>query len=219
MWTRFLILAGLIFLDIVPTNAQTLINIDFGAHANPFLSLKTGKAVTGLTDTDYWNLYSRDGVNGEFLTSSQLLNLKLSDGTPTEADLFVSGAPGAWYTLNPDPMFQSYLYPGNPNISINLSDLSAGIYDVYVYAHGQTPAENSAIVLSSGTQVFQAKSTSNAADWDAHGWREDNQYVLFRNIPVTNALCALPEHSSNERFIDSHQTRFSGTSSHQWHPD
>ncbi|MGZ8920731.1 MAG: hypothetical protein ACXW3L_07095, partial [Limisphaerales bacterium] len=100
-----------------------MINIDFGAHTNPAFSIKTGKAAAGLSDQDYWNLYSRDGANGEFLSSSQLLNLKLSDGTVTEADLYVTGAPGAWYTLNPDPMFQSYLYPGDPNIGIILTNL------------------------------------------------------------------------------------------------
>jgi hypothetical protein len=164
--------------------AQRLFNIDFGAHANPFFSIKTGKAAVGLSDSDFWNLYSRDGANGEYLSFSELLNLKLSDGIATDADLYVSGAPGAWYTFNPDPMFESYLYPGNPNINITLTNLPPAIFDVYVYAHGQPAAENSVIEIYSPLLFQGEKATSIAANWDSLGWVEGNQFVLFTNVGV-----------------------------------
>jgi hypothetical protein len=164
---------------------RNLINIDFGAHANPVFSIKTGLAATGLTESDYWNLYSRDGPGGTFLDNSQLLNLRLSDGAVTETDLFVRNAGGAWYTLNSDPMFESYLYPlgGDPNIDLLLTNVPAGTYDIYVYAHGQPAGENAVIQIQNGS-LFSSKSTSAASNWDAPGWNEGGEYVVFRNIPL-----------------------------------
>ena len=184
MCERLLITAGLLFLSTFSANAQRLINIDFGAHTNPAFSVKTGTAATGLTPADYWNLYSRDGAYGTFLNESQLLNLKLSDGTLTDADLFVTNAPGAWYTLNTDAMFRSYLYPGSPNIDIHLANVPSGTYDIYVYAHGQPPTENSVIELLSPAIARSSKSTSTDQNWDALGWREGQQFVVFRSVPV-----------------------------------
>ncbi|HEX7859480.1 MAG TPA: immunoglobulin domain-containing protein [Verrucomicrobiae bacterium] len=182
MWTRVLTL-GLVFCAL-NINAQRLINVDFGAHTNPAFTTKTGQAATGLSNADFWNLYSRDGANGETLSSSQLLNLKLSTGAATDADLFVSGAPGAWYVPNPDAMFQSYLYPGDPNIQITFSNVPPATYDIYVYAHGEPASENSVIEVSSGGAPFGQKSTSSAANWDQPGWVEDNEYVVFRDVEI-----------------------------------
>lgn len=187
MRKRLLFTSGLLLVSMLLSHAERLINVDFGAHTNPAFSVKTGRAATGLTDTDYWNLYSRDGAGGSFLSESHLLNLKLSDGSTTDADLFVTNAPGAWFTLNPDPMFESYLYPGNPNIDMHLVNVPTAVYDIYIYAHGQPAQENSVLEVIAGGVTYPAKATSTAANWDALGWREDQQYVVFRNVPVSSS--------------------------------
>jgi hypothetical protein len=115
---------------------QKLINIDYGAHLNPVFSTKIGPAAAGISPADYWNLYSRDG-NGGYLVNGTLNNLSWSDKTSSGANLQVQNAPGAWYTLNPDPMFQSYLYPNqSESITSFLTQLPGGSFDLYVYAHG-----------------------------------------------------------------------------------
>src|SRR5205085_2594787 len=98
-------------IEIKPAGHLDLLNIDFGAHLNPNFSRKTGFAAVGNSPDDLWNLYSRDGGNGQWLANNELSNLKWSDGRLSSIHLAVQNAGGAWYTENSDPMFQSYLYP------------------------------------------------------------------------------------------------------------
>ncbi len=172
---------------LVPSNrGQKLLNIDYGSAQNPVFSVKTGLAATGLSASDYWNLYSRDDGNGGFRTGGTLPNLLWSDQSPSGANLSVQNASGAWYTLNGDPMFQSYLYPGTRQgpITSVLTQLPAEAFDLYVYAHGQPPNENAIIEVLVAGQSVGAKSTSSAEDWDAVGWGENRQFVIFRSLSV-----------------------------------
>ncbi len=116
--------------------ATDLINIDYTAHLNPNFSVKTGPAAVGLSPADYWNVYSRDVSSAfDWRANGTVQNLKFSDGTDSGANLEVSNAIGAWYTLNSDPMYQSYLYPFNDQpIVSQFTSLPPGTYDVYVYA-------------------------------------------------------------------------------------
>jgi sugar lactone lactonase YvrE len=166
--------------------AQRLLNLDYGAHQNPNFGIKTGPAAVGLASSDFWNLYSRDndGYGGVHI-NGVLNNLQWSDKTPTSTVLEVNNAGGAWYTLNSDPMFLSYLYPGHgETITSTFTHLPAGPFDLYVYAHGQPPEENAVIEVRLGATSLGSKATSSATDWDAGGWGEDRQFVVFRNLTV-----------------------------------
>jgi hypothetical protein len=166
--------------------AVDLINIDYTAHLNPFFASKTGPAVVGNTVADQWNVYSRD-VSSPFdwRTDGTLSPLLYSDGANSGASLAVFNAPGAWYTLSPEPMYMTYLYPFNGgSITSQFSDIPAGTYDIYVYAHGQPSAENGVLTLSIGATGFGTLSTSPDASLDTPGFTEGFEYVVYRNIPV-----------------------------------
>src|SRR5678815_3630663 len=92
------------------SHALPLINVDYTAHLNPFLFSKTGTAVVGNNASDYWNVYSRDVTSEwDWRANGVISDLKYSDGTSSGAQLAVFNAMGAWYTSNPDPMYDSYL--------------------------------------------------------------------------------------------------------------
>ncbi len=183
---RSLVVVVFLFLSL-HGRAQELINIDFGAHLNPVFSVKRGPAAVGFGSEDYWNLYSRDGTNEfDWLANSSLTNLKTATGLATGANLSVSNAAGAWFTSSADPMFQSYLYPlgRTGDIRAELQNLPAGVYDIYVYAHGSPDSENAAVELASGNTTYGTKATSAAGGWEKPEWAEDKQYVVFRNVSV-----------------------------------
>jgi hypothetical protein len=171
---------------IISAQAVTLINVDYTAHLNPNLSMKTGPAVVGNSPTDYWNIYSRDvSSQWDWRTDGVVENLKYSDGSNSGANLAVFNAPGAWYTVNPDPMYDSYLYPFNSNpIVSEFTNLPPGTYDLYVYAHGQPSTENAILSLWNGATSYGDKSTSANPAADEPGWTEGFEYVLFQNIII-----------------------------------
>ena len=86
------VLNGIQLLKKPQTPTTELINVDFGAHQNPAARQKTGLAAVGQTETDYWNLYSRDDGNGGFLSFGILENLITADGRVTDAGLTVAVA-------------------------------------------------------------------------------------------------------------------------------
>src|SRR5258706_11974168 len=110
--------------------AQTLINVDLGGGT---ATTKVGTAGTGLSASDFWNFYTRDDGQGGWLTLGALSNLKRSDGSTTTAGLVVANAPGYWGNGSSDPMFAGYIYPFGGNATLDVTNLSAGSYDFYLY--------------------------------------------------------------------------------------
>ena len=166
-------------------HGQSLLNIDFCAHLNWSFTNKVGPAAVGLGASDFWNLYSRDDGNGGFLSAGTVSNLKWADGSASPVDLAVSNAPGMWPSGSADPMMQSYLYPlGAGDLAVTLSEIPAGTYDLYFYAHGQPGAENGVIEVNSGGTPYGTKSTTTSAEWNTPEWEEGRQYVHFGNIAV-----------------------------------
>src|SRR5580765_4403921 len=109
--------------------SQVLINVDFGVGQT---SLKTGFAATGQSNTDYWNLYSRDDGQGGFRTFGAINDLLLADGSPSQVDITVANAPGAWGTGSSDPLLYAYLYPFNGgNITVTVTGVPEGRYDLF----------------------------------------------------------------------------------------
>jgi len=114
--------------------------------------------------------------------------MKWADGTVCPAVLQVDNAAGAWFTDSADPMFQLYLYPlsRQGNVALNLMGVPEGPYDVYVYAHGRTDAENAAVTISSGGITLGPKRTSADPGWNTTNWQNGVQFVLFTNVPVAS---------------------------------
>ncbi len=182
---------------IVSTNTLSLLDVQFCALGNPgtLKVLKTGFAAIGQTANDFWNAYSRDGADGSFLTYGVLNNLELVDGTPTSIGMTVANAPGAWSNGSSDPMYATYLYPfDGGNITVTLSNLNAGTYDVYVYGHGSDQNGvypdnnmNGVYQLSAGGVDYGTQTTSTSGTgWSSPTWQEGQQYVVFRGVTVYN---------------------------------
>jgi len=163
-----------------------LLNVDFGSHLNPFFTPGAGVAAVGFSNNDFWNLYSRDDEFGNWRDTGALQDLKLADQTLTPADLTVSNAAGAWNTLVPNGMMESYLYPLSRvgDITAQFTDLRKGVYDVYVYAHGYPPEENAVVTLSVDGVIMGTETTSSEPGWELPMWTEGGQFVVFRGVPL-----------------------------------
>ncbi len=183
-WILALMLGGMLHWN---ADGAHLINVNFTAHLNASFTPKTGQAAIGQTGSDVWNVYSRDDGFGGFLWGGSLSNLKAADGSTTSVDLEVDNAAGAWVSGSTDPMMRSYLYPlsSDPNISIQIQQLPAGMYSFHVYAHGLTAAEYGVIGLQTSSMNHGSKTTANLDDWASGAWVEGRQFVVFRDVTVS----------------------------------
>ncbi|EEF60300.1 beta strand repeat-containing protein [Pedosphaera parvula] len=181
-----------------PTPGLNLIDVDFNAGT---ASAEVGFAAIGQTTNDYWNLYSRDDGHGGYLAFGGVGNLKFADGSLSGAGLTVANAPGAWGNGASDAMYQGYLYPfDGGNIVVNVTNLDAGNYEIYLYGHGAADNQNSTYSLSVGGASYGSQTTAQSG-WNSAAWQEGVQYVVFHNVAVTNAGAAVqvivsPEASS-----------------------
>ncbi len=158
-----------------PTGRR-LINVDFGASDRG----KTGLAATGLTPTDFWNVYSRDDEFGRWKTFGWLQSLKYSDRTVSPAGLTIDNAPGAWGNGSSDPMYVDYLYPFNGgNVTVLVTNLPPGTYDFYIYSHDGNHQ------FSSGMVNYGVQTTRDEAPANSPAWQKGRQYALFPAVPVT----------------------------------
>jgi type II secretory pathway pseudopilin PulG len=176
---------------VVPSaSAQTLINVDFGVGQ---ASGKSGFAGTGLATNDHWNLYShyapRFVPGTELKPHGWLAGLKLSDGAETGVALAVTNAPGVWGNASGDKMFDTYLFAMNGgNVTVTITGLTPGRYHFHCYGHAHpdvTGEQNSVFTVHSGTNTFGPLTAVGAAGWKATlPWRENQQFVVFRDVPV-----------------------------------
>ncbi|MDX1953336.1 MAG: LamG-like jellyroll fold domain-containing protein [Verrucomicrobiota bacterium] len=183
------LLAGLLYAFSGLLYADSYLNLDLTGHLNPFVHSKTGMAAVGAGSNDFWNVYSRDISANEWRSTGVVSNLLWHDQTPAQVTALVTNAAGLWLTDHPDAMFESYLYPSNKigSIGLTFSGLPSGEYDVYVYAHGQVPGENSVISLYAAGGLIGTNSTSTSTNWnDTNNWVEGSHYVAFRGIALTN---------------------------------
>ncbi len=166
-----------------PPVASFLLNVNFGAHLNPgsLSAIKVGLAATGSTTNDFWNFYSRDGLNAnDWLINSALPNLKLADGTTTTAGLVVNNAPGCWSDGSTDAMYNSYIYPfDSGNAIVTFTNLPTGQFDIYVYS----PDGNYQLAVA-GTDRG-TKATQDSPLVNPTVWQEGRQYARFTNINVS----------------------------------
>jgi hypothetical protein len=181
------------------TTPTTLIDVAFGAGTN---TTKTGFAATGISSTDLWNFYTRDDGYGGYLYSGSLGPLQFSDGTYSGAGLTINNAPGAWGNGTSDPMYQQYLYPfDGGDITITLTNLDVGQYDIYLYGHAPSTDGNSTYQLTVDNADYGKKSTTTTSGWNSVSWSDGMQYVVFRQVNVfdtnqTTTITVSPQASS-----------------------
>ncbi|HWQ93459.1 MAG TPA: hypothetical protein VN673_17445, partial [Clostridia bacterium] len=157
---------------------QDLISIDIGGADS---TGKLGPAAIGRSTNDFWNFYTRNDGHGGWLNSGTLGNLKNVEGTPTGAGMTIVNAPGAWGNGSSDEMYNSYNYPfDGGNVTITLTNLSAGVYDLHVYGIDSS-YELTAAGLSYGSKPLPSGPVINPVQW-----QEGLQYVVFRAVQVTN---------------------------------
>ena len=177
-----------------PTNGPvTLLDVQFYSAQNPYgLGVpKVGLAAIGQTTNDYWNGVSRDGTSDvDWLTYVSVNNLTNADGSVTGAGLSLANAPGCWNNNVADAMYSTYVYPFNGgNVTVTVTNLSAGTYDFYIYGHGSVQGGmtglNGVYQLSSGGVDYGTLSTgTSGTNWDSTDWQAGQQYVLFSGVTV-----------------------------------
>jgi hypothetical protein len=143
--------------------------IDVAFTGQPTTS-KTGFAATGVSLNDFWNTEDVD-------TTSDLPNLKFTDGTASGAGLTEGNVYSVGSNGSSDPMYGVYAYAGD-NIILTVTNLPPGLYDFYLYGHG------SIFELTVGSQSYGCEATTNGSGWLYSEWQEGNQYVEFADVSV-----------------------------------
>jgi hypothetical protein len=160
---------------------QNLLNIDFGVTGNVYgWSDKYGYAATGFSSGDIWEAIS-------YYYNSALV---WSDGSNSGASVSLnnsatqSATPSVGFS-HPDAMFNDYNVRSGTNVlGATITQLPAGTYDVYVYAHRGTANGNSKVTLKRSGVTLGSSTTTSDAIGSTEAWSEGRQYVLFRNIAV-----------------------------------
>jgi hypothetical protein len=110
-------------------------------------------------------------------------------GTPSNAGLVIENAPGAWGSGSTNVLMGVYLYPlaNMGPITITVTNLPTGTYDLYAYGHGGPPdAYNTQFGLDSGPVNYGLRATASDSSWRSPVWKEGAQYVRFTNVFVTS---------------------------------
>ena len=151
-------------------SAGVLLDLDFIATS----TTQIGKAATGLTSTDYWNVVGV-GSSSDWTAST----LKWSDGTASSVTVRAQNLPGAWGVSDnhpSSPMFAAYSYSwSGSTATVTVTGLPAGTYRLFLYGHVEST--NTGFYVTSGSLTTATKYTFGGAD--TPGWQENIQYVTF----------------------------------------
>ncbi|MEI7938094.1 MAG: LamG-like jellyroll fold domain-containing protein [Verrucomicrobiota bacterium] len=156
----------------------TLLNVNFAAYSK----VKVGFAGTGQTATDFWNNYT-----APFQSLASLSNLTMADGTPTTVGLTVQNGAGHWAFTHPDLMYNCYCYSQNHgDITVTVTNLPSGQYDFYLYGHAGDAIANTVFQVLVGGTNYGNRPTATSSDAASTNFVEGAQYVVYRNVAVTN---------------------------------
>ena len=161
----------------VPTS-QMLLNVNFAAYTQE----KVGFAGTGQTSGDFWNNYT-----APFQPFAWLSNLTTADGAPTTVGLTVQNGAGHWAFTHPDLMYNTFCYSqDNGDITLSVTNLPGGQYDFYLYGHSGAANGNTVFQLLVDGADYGNRPTGANSDSLSTNWVEGAQYVVYRNVAVTN---------------------------------
>ena len=160
---------------------QNLLNIDFGVTGDSYgWSDKVGLAAIGFTTGDIW-----EAISHNFNSA-----LVWSDGSASGASVSLnnSATPSATPVgsfSHTDAMMNDFnIRADNAVLGATVSQLPAGTYDVYVYAHRGSVNGNSRVTLRRNGTVIGTATTTPEAISVTEAWSEGRQYVLFRNVTL-----------------------------------
>ena len=129
---------------------------------------------TGQRD-DHWNLIR--------VGTGEAVGLKRIDGIQDDVVAEISDHDGGWGIEGHAGIFHGYIYHNCQcvDLTVTLKYLPAGVYEFYVFAHGDAPNQNAAIEIACGEVVYSGKRTLNDDSWKFRNLRlsEGNQYVRY----------------------------------------
>ena len=176
------ILLSLLFLQAVPVSAKDgkkrrskqaaplLINFNFGLDTG----LGHGNALLGEPE-DHWNFLDVG------MTSVEMV--KAADGTTTDMEMSFDPNDGKWGITDHQGVYHAYLYHNNRavDLSCELKYVPPGVWEVFVFAHGDAPDQNAAVDIQCGDVLLTGKATLNDGSWDfrSQEFVENNQYVRY----------------------------------------
>lgn len=125
--------------------------------------------------TDHWNFIEHHQTSSAYLRSA--------DGTSTSVNVQVSENDGEWGIEGQSGIYHAYVYHNCRcvDLSVTFDTLPPGIYNFYVYAHGDAPNQNAAIRIKSGAVTQTGKATLNDGTWDfrSRELTDGNQFVRY----------------------------------------
>ena len=85
-------------------------------------------------------------------------------------------------------MYDGYTYPfDGGNISILVTNLPNGIYDLFIYSHAGADDANSVVNVSCANTDYGTRGTSIWGNgWASNEWEEGQQYLAFRKVLVVD---------------------------------
>ncbi len=162
----------------VRVQAPQLLNVNFAAYSQ----VKLGFAGTGQTPSDFWNNYTAPWQSFAWLS-----NLVAADGSTTPVGLTVQNGAGHWSFTHPDLMYNCFCYSqDNGDITLTVTNLPSGDYDFYLYGHSGAANGNTVFQLLVDGVNYGNLPTGTNADSLSTNWVEGAQYVVYRNVAVTN---------------------------------
>ena len=82
-------------------------------------------------------------------------------------------------------MYGNYLSPSfGGGISLQVTNLYPGVYEVYLYGHGESNDENTVFSVAAGTKNYGSQATTNGNGWNSVIWQDGIQYVEFTNVEI-----------------------------------
>src|SRR5581483_5056647 len=98
------------------------------------------------------------------------------------ATLRLSDWSGVYGDSAVDPMLSTFLYEANGPMTLTVSNLPPGLYEFFVYGHGNYDAENAVFHLFAGGLDYGSAATPADSSWVSSAWVDGEQYVSFTNV-------------------------------------
>src|SRR5207245_5948597 len=97
---------------------------------------------------------------------------------------------GMWYNGSINPTYNTSIYPwGAGNITMTITNLPSNVYSFFLYGHEGNEVANSRFnFYRDGTLLGYMGTTTWGQDWNSTNWECGQQYVIFKNIAVTNQI-------------------------------
>ena len=138
------------------------------ASAQSLINLKLGPAALGIGTNDFWNHYHPTNTDGSLFDDGVLVPLYSADGTNLAAGMLVYGVQTHGTNATGDATLDSWLGATGTNLTVILTNVPYGSYDIYIYGHGDADELNSLIGLSTAWRDYGWQSTTIDTGWNTN---------------------------------------------------